>query len=51
MDKKLRDRLVGGLGAAGLGMVFYGIFIWFAVPAIKTTFLLWLTFEMIGIIL
>ncbi len=51
MDKKLRDRLVGGFGGAGGAMVLYGLFIYFASPIVRKYWTLWLPMELIGFVL
>jgi hypothetical protein len=51
MDKKLRDRLVGGFGGAGGTFVLDGIFVYASAPSLRGSWWLWLTIESIGIIL
>ncbi|MGA3289128.1 MAG: hypothetical protein ABSD42_02675 [Candidatus Bathyarchaeia archaeon] len=52
MDKKLKDRLVGGFGGGGIPLVLYVIFVYAVAPNLVTKFWsLWLTLELIGIIL
>lgn len=52
MDKKLRDRLVGGFGGGGGALVLYPIIGYVMHPNVVTKLLsLWLTIELIGIVL
>jgi hypothetical protein len=51
MDKKLRDRLVGGFGGGGGSCVLYGIFVYASAPSLRGSLWLWLSIESIGIIL
>ena len=52
MDKKLRDRLVGGFGGGGGALVLYPIIGYAIYPNVVTKLLsLLLTIELIGIIL
>lgn len=52
MDKKLKDRLVGGFGGGGDALILYPIIGYAIHPNVVTNLLsLWLTIELIGIIL
>ena len=50
MNKKLRDKLVGGFGGGGGTLVLYGIFLYFVSPSVRR-FWWWLEIEIIGIVL
>jgi hypothetical protein len=50
MDKRLRDRLVGGFGGGGGTMVLYCIFFNIALPAVRSYWSLWLTMAFIGVV-
>jgi glucan phosphoethanolaminetransferase (alkaline phosphatase superfamily) len=52
MDKKLKDRLVGGFGGAGIAIILYIIFVYAVAPNFVTKLWSWsITIALIGVIL